>query len=201
MRTNGVRNNWKISHPDSAANRGFLDSSLWEERKLTSPEAIKKLITAGVLYTSAVCVLAGSMTWDRRWVRYEIARAVLDGRGLLTVHLNNIKHHRTKGVHPLGRNPLAHMGVAKLQPDPRLAPRYELYEMNFALDDNGNQVENWTPYSDYNGAVKKPAWLSDPAIGYIRPLSADTAEYDYVLDVGHRNIGHWIDLAAKQAGR
>ena len=78
MRANNVRNNWKISHPDSALARGFFDSSLWEERKLTSPEAIKKLIAAGVLYTSAVCVLAGSMTWDRRWVRYEIARAIID---------------------------------------------------------------------------------------------------------------------------
>lgn len=128
MRVNNVRNAWKIYHPDSEANRSFRDSSLWEARKLESPEAIKNLIRVGVLYTSAVCVLAGSMTWDRRWVRYEIARAIIDGRGLLTVHLNNIKHHRTKGVHPRGLNPLAHMGVAKVQPNPNVPPRYELYE-------------------------------------------------------------------------
>jgi hypothetical protein len=201
MRANAVRNTWKISHPDSAANRSFLDSSLWEKRKLESPDAIKALIRGGVLYSSTVCVLAGSMTWDRRWVRYEIARAVIDGRGLLTVHLNNIRHHRTKGVHPRGLNPLAHMGIAKVQPNPSLPPRYELYEMNFASDGNGGLVENWTPYSDHEVPVKKPLWLTDPAVGYVTPLSVDTAEYDYELQLGHRNIGSWIDKAAIQAGR
>src|SRR6185437_5106692 len=93
MRVNNVRNAWKITHPDGTSNRSFRDSSLWESRKYENPETIKQLIRAGVLNTSAVCVLAGSMTWDRRWVRYEIARAIIDGRGLLTVHLNNINHH------------------------------------------------------------------------------------------------------------
>ena len=69
MRVNNVRNTWKITHPDSSLNRSFYDSSLWETRKLTESEGIKQLIRAGVLHTSAVCVLAGSMTWDRRWVK------------------------------------------------------------------------------------------------------------------------------------
>ncbi|MEH2498971.1 hypothetical protein V1294_005450 [Bradyrhizobium sp. AZCC 1678] len=201
MRVNAVRNAWKIDHPDSATNRSFRDSSLWEARKLESPEAIKNLIRSGVLYTSAVCVLAGSMTWDRRWVRYEIARAIIDDRGLLTVHLNNIRHHRTKAVHPRGRNPLAHMGIAKVQRHANMPPQYFLYEMSFAPDGIGGLVENWTPYSDYTASVKKPAWLTDPAVGYVMPLSNNASEYDYVLDHGHRNIGSWIDKAAKQAGR
>jgi hypothetical protein len=201
MRVNNVRNAWKIDHPDSPTNRSFRDSSLWETRKLEAPEAVKNLIRVGVLYTSAVCVLAGSMTWDRRWVRYEIARAIIDGRGLLTVHLNNIRHHRTKGVHPRGRNPLAHMGIAKIQQNANTPPQYFLYEMSFAPDGNGGLVENWTPYGDYTAPVKKPAWLTDPSVGYVMPLSNNTAEYDYVLDQGHRSIGSWIDEAAKQAGR
>ena len=92
MRVNNVRNAWKITHPDSSLNRSFYDSSLWEARKVVSPESIKQLIRVGVLRTSAVCVLVGSMTWDRRWVRYEIARSIIDGRGVLTVHLNSINH-------------------------------------------------------------------------------------------------------------
>jgi hypothetical protein len=63
FRTNNVRNSWKITHPDSATNRSFYDSSLWESRKLTNDEAIKRLIRGGVLYTSAVCVLAGTHMW------------------------------------------------------------------------------------------------------------------------------------------
>ncbi len=113
MRVNNVRNAWKIGDPESSSIRSFYDSSLWGNRKLSGPEAIKSLIRAGVVYTSAVCVLAGSLTWNRRWVRYEIARAIIDSRGLLTVHINNINHHQTKGPHPVGPNPLLHMGVAR----------------------------------------------------------------------------------------
>jgi hypothetical protein len=201
MRVNNVRNAWKITHPDSSLNRSFYDSSLWEARKLERAEGIKQLIRAGVLGTSAVCILAGSTTWDRRWVKYEIARAVIDSRGLLTVHINSINHHRTKDSHPLGPNPLAHMGVAKLQPDKRMAPQYHLFEMKWVLDGNGGVTEQWSPYRDYTQPVKKPGWLSDPDVGYVMPLSVDTAEYDYERDHGHRNIGSWIDQAAKQAGR
>jgi hypothetical protein len=201
MRVNNVRNMWKIAHPDSPSNRSFQDSSLWEARKRVGPEGIKQLIRAGVLRTSAVCVLTGTITWDRRWVKYEIARAIIDGRGLLTVHLNNINHHQTKGPHPLGPNPLAHMGIAKLQPNKNLPGQYYLYEMQLVPDGHGGAIEQWSRYNDYTSSVKKPAWLSDPSVGHVMPLAVNAAEYDYELDHGHRNIGSWIDQAAKQAGR
>ena len=201
MRVNNVRNTWKINHPDSSSNRSFYDSSLWEDRKLVSPDGIKQLVRLGVLSTSAVCVLAGSMTWDRRWVKYEIARAIVDGRGLLTVHLNSINHHQTKGTDPVGLNPLAYMGVAKLQPNTRLPAQYYLYEMKLVPDGYGGVIEQWSRYRDYTLSVKKPAWLTDPNVDYVMPLSVDAAEYDYELDHGHRNIGSWIDKAARQAGR
>jgi hypothetical protein len=201
MRVNNVRNAWKIAHPDSSLNRSFFDSSLWESRKRLGPEGIKQLIRAGVLRTSAVCVLAGSMTWNRRWVKYEIARAIIDGRGLLTVHINNVNHHQTKGPHPLGLNPLAHMGVAKLQSNKLVPPRYFLYEMELVLDGDGAVIEQWRPYADYTLPVKKPAWLDDPPIDHVMPLAVNAAEYDYELDHGHCDIGSWIDQAATQAGR
>lgn len=201
MRVNNVRNTWKIKHPDSSTNRSFYDSSLWEARKLTNPDSIKQLIRLGVLGTSAVCVLAGSMTWNRRWIKYEIARAVIDGRGLLTVHLNSINHHHTKGPDPRGLNPLAYMGIAKLQLNTRLPAQYYLYEMKPVSDGYGGVIEQWTRYGDYTQSVKKPAWLSDPSVDHVMPLSTDAAEYDYELDHGHRNIGNWIEKAAKQAGR
>lgn len=201
MRVNNVRNAWKITHPHSTLNRSFYDSSLWEARKLVGPEGIKQLIRVGVLRTSVVCVLAGSMTWDRRWVKYEIARAIIDGRGLLTVHLNNINHHQTRGAHPLGLNPLAHMGLAKLQPNKHLPPQYYLYEMKLVPDGSGSLIEQWSRYGDYTLAVKKPIWLTDPGVDYVMPFSVDSAEYDYEIDRGHRNIGIWIDAAAKLAGR
>jgi hypothetical protein len=201
MRVNNVRNTWKITHADSSSNRSFYDSSLWETRKVTKPEVIKQLIRTGVLYTSAVCVLVGSNTWSRRWVRYEIARAIVDRRGLLAVHINNIHHHQTRTPHARGRNPLSHMGIAKLQSDKWLDPEYYLYEMSLVSDGYGRTIEHWTRYGDYVTAVQKPDWLTDPPLNHVMPFSANTSEYDYVSDRGHRNIGSWIDKAAKQTGR
>ncbi|MDX6611151.1 MAG: hypothetical protein QOD75_337 [Blastocatellia bacterium] len=117
MRVNVVRNAWKITHPDNALSRSFYDSSLWERRKLESDDSLKRLIRDGVSYTSAACVLVGSETWTRRWVRYEIARAIIDGRGVLAVHLNSIRHHQTKTPHTRGQNPLDFIAVGKCSAD------------------------------------------------------------------------------------
>jgi MTH538 TIR-like domain (DUF1863) len=155
MRVNNVRNAWKITHP-SPLNRSFYDSSLWETWKITDPEVIKRIIQSGVFQTSAVCVQVGSGTWSRRWVRYEIARAIVDGRGLLAVHINSINHYQRKGPHPWGQNPLAHMGIAKLRPDRRVSPQYYLHEMTLVADGNGGVTEQWTRYSDFTAPVKKP---------------------------------------------
>jgi hypothetical protein len=113
MRVNNVRNAWKIGHPDATLSRGFYDSSLWESRKLEGDDAVKKLIRDGVEYTSAVCVLVGTKTWSRRWVKYEIARSVIDGRGLLAVHLNGLKHYQRGVPDPIGFNPLHLLGIYK----------------------------------------------------------------------------------------
>ena len=197
MRVNVVRNAWKITHPDSALMRSFYDSSLWESKKLAGDEAVKRVIREGVSYTSAVCVLVGTDTWQRRWVKYEIARAIIDGRGLLEVHLNNIKHHQTRAPHPLGINPLGFMAVGKVQQSVLGSARYYLFERKWVSTANGWQ---WHPYSDYTDPVALPGWLRDPAPTYVTPLSDSAALYDYVGG-GHQSIGAWIDRAAQQAGR
>lgn len=192
MRVNNVRNAWKIDHPDSPQMRSFYDSSLWESRQLENPESLKRLIREGVERTSAICVLVGSGTWRRRWVRYEIARAVIDGRGLLAVHLNNINHHQTKAPHLLGENPLLFMAIGKVQATLFALPQYYLFERC----DRG-----WVRYQDYTESVNLPSWLPDPAPGYVTQLSQGADEYDYITQEGHRNIGFWVDRAAQKAGR
>jgi hypothetical protein len=192
MRVNNVRQAWKIDHPDAATMRSFYDSSLWENRQSESPESLKRLIRDGVEYTSAVCVLVGSGTWARRWVRYELARAVIDGRGLLAVHLNNIRHHLRLQPDPRGPNPLEYMAIGKVQPNALAAPRYYLFEWNGHM---------WVPYEDYTDAVSLPRYLADPPARCLAVLSAGTATYDYIINEGHKNIGAWIDKAAQQVGR
>lgn len=192
MRVNNVRNAWKIDHPDAPAMRSFYDSSLWESRQLDSPDSIKNLVRDGVEHTSAVCVLVGSNTWSRRWVRYEIARAVIDGRGLLAVHLNSLRHHVRLQPDPWGINPLACMAVGKVQANPRLAPQYYLFESTTA---------GWVRYQDHTTPVALPRYLPDPTAGYVMDLSNGTFLYDYVSQQGHTHIGAWVDSAAQRVGR
>lgn len=213
MRVNNVRQAWKIDHPDAVGMRSFYDSSLWESRQLEASESLKNLIRDGVDHTSAVCVLVGTGTWSRPWVRYEIARAVVDDRGLLAVHLNNIRHHVRLQPDPCGFNPLEFMAVGKVQPNPPSAlllsallgqpkpllgvippeaPQYYLFELT---------GQGWVRYQDYTKPVNLPRYLPDPLTGYVTPLSTGTAVYDYMNQQGHKNIGAWIDRAAQQVGR
>lgn len=201
MRVNVVRNAWKIDHPDNALMRSFYDSSLWESRKLEGDDAVKRLIREGVEYTSAVCVLIGSETWLRRWVKYEIARAIIDGRGLLGVHLNSIRHHRTLTPHTRGYNPLEFMAVGKVQQGILATPKYYLFEKIAVPNGLAGYKFEWHRYSDYTNSVPLPLWLNDPLPGYVTPLSNNTIVYDYIADNGHQNIGSWIDQAAQRAGR
>ena len=168
MRVNVVRNAWKVVRPDSLlAGRTFYDSSLWERRQIEDPETVKRVIREGVGYTSAVCVLVGTETATRRWVRYEIARAVIDKRGLLAVHLNGIRHHQFLVQHVRGSNALAQMAVGKIQPyNALLPPVYYLFEYT---------PQGWVRYQDYTNPVSLPAYLPDPRPGYVMPLAAGTA--------------------------
>jgi hypothetical protein len=208
MRVNNVRQAWKIDHPDAPAMRSFYDSSLWEKRQLEGPESVKNLIRGGVEYTSAVCVLVGSDTWARRWVRYEIARAVIDNRGLLAVHLNNIRHHVSRQPDVCGPNPLEFMCVGKVQPNEpsafsgqrnSLAAILGREPVKYYLFERTNQ--GWVRYQDYTIPVDLPRYLADPQAGYLMPLSTGTVTYDFVNEEGHKNVGTWIDQAAQQVGR
>jgi hypothetical protein len=198
MRVNNVRNAWKIDHPDSALSRSFYDSSLWESKKLEGDEAVKDFIRKGVQYTSAVCVLIGTDTWSRRWVKYEIARAVIDGRGLLAVQINGLNHYQRRTADRPGLNPLYLLGVYR-----HGNGQYYLYEKQLVVLTSltGQREWQWKSYADYTFPVKLPPYLSSPSVGYVMPLSNGTSEYDFAAGAGHRDIGKWIDDAAVSVGR
>ena len=190
MRVNAVRNAFKIYNPQGQgllALPTFYDSSLWESRKLEGPDALKRLIREGVQYTSVVAVLVGSETWSRRWVRYEIARSVIDGRGLVAIHINSINHHRDRVPHARGYNPLNIMAIGKMGDG-----TYRLFL---------HTANGWERYQDYTGPVPLPKYLPEPAVGYVTALAKGTREYDFALQSGWKNVGGWLDLAAMEAGR
>ena len=77
-----VRNSWVVK-PENEIDRGFFDNSVFEAKQRESDDALKVFLREGVENTSVTCVLAGNETWSRRWVRYEIARSVLKGNGVM----------------------------------------------------------------------------------------------------------------------
>lgn len=201
MRVNNVRQVWKINAPGREDKRQFFDRSLWESVQRKNPEGLKNLIRSGMVHASAVCVLVGTETWSRPWVRYEIARSIIDKKGLLAVHINSLRHHQrlTADVH--GDNPLDFMAIG--------CPRqgvYFLYERVLRQVVQFGQATwewQWEKYSKFSSPVPLPKYMqaNPPKVGFVVPLSDVTAIYDYVGEQGHKNIGAWIDTAALRAGR
>jgi hypothetical protein len=81
MRVNNVRQSGKIGQDEQRNPRDFYDHSMWEKSSSTEPEMLKRLMREGVEHSSVVCVLNCTDTWESRWVKYEIARAVVDKKG------------------------------------------------------------------------------------------------------------------------
>lgn len=88
-RVNVVRNSDQITRRYTKAAR-FHDKSLWEEVKKQGPLAIKRMINGGLDGSSVTCVLIGSETWLRPWVRYEIVKSLARGNGILGVRIHDV---------------------------------------------------------------------------------------------------------------
>jgi antiphage defense system Thoeris ThsB-like protein len=197
MRVNNVRNAWRIDHPSSPTNRSFYDRSIWDGSNAKTVEGLKDVMRRGVEFSSAVCVLVGTDTWWSRWVRYEIARSVVDEKGLLAVHIKGLNHVATQAPCAHGSNPLHYIGVYG-SPD----GGYHLYEKVPDFDPQpGSLPWRWVPYEDFKSAVPLPRYIPYVQTGYVQPLSGYVREYDYAAESGHTNIGAWIDQAALVVGR
>lgn len=195
IRVNNVRHTEQFKAKILEVPQSHYDRSLWERSKRTDPESLKNLIREGVKTTSVVCVLIGTHTWTRPWVRYEIARSVIDQKGLLAVDLNSINHHRDRCTHPLGPNPLSYMAVGKMQDG-----TYRLFEKNERFV-NGQWLWFWDRYADHMAAVPLPNYLRVPAVGYVLPLDMGACRYDASRDDVWKNMPAWLNLAAVRAGR
>lgn len=180
-----VRNSWVV-RPEREVDRGFFDRSVFEASKKESPDALKRFLRDGLDGTSVTCVLAGELTWRRRWVRYEIVRSVLKGNGLLTVDIYGVKN-RSGEVGKKGADPLAQVGLYKTGTG--------IYFAEWSGD-------KWVKYGDYSLAI--PAadlWFAPPKSDQVVQLSTHCLRYDFSQQNGRQNIGGWIETAAGQAGR
>ncbi|MDF3983068.1 TIR domain-containing protein [Luteibacter sp. PPL201] len=182
-----VRNAWVV-RPSEQDDVGFFDSSVVEATKRTGKDQLKTFLRNGLHNTSVTCVLAGTNTWQRPWVRYEIAQSVLRGNGLLTVGIHGVRD--ANGLtSEVGADPLSAMGV-------------------YRANDSGNlylaewQSGKWVKYSDYGLPIAPSAlWFPAPTTADVVPFSRHAMRYDFSAQNGRENIAGWIELAAQMVGR
>ncbi|AEV74325.1 TIR-like domain-containing protein (DUF1863) [Mycolicibacterium rhodesiae NBB3] len=86
----------------------ILNAQKWEEVKRQGDEAIKKWIAEQMKYKSAVVVLVGKETADRKWVRYEINYAWNNYKPLVGVRINGLAN-RDGYTDSEGDNPFARL--------------------------------------------------------------------------------------------
>lgn len=180
-----VRNSW-VAFPGDQQGVGFFDNSVFEASKKESADALKTFLRKGLENTSVTCVLAGQDTWTRRWVRYEIARSILKGNGLLTVHIHGVKNRY--GLYGAkGANPLDAMG---------------LYRTDSGIFLAEWENSKWKQYGDYKRAIpSRDLWFEAPSTASVVTLSTHCLTYDFTKQNGRRNIAGWIETAAGLAGR
>lgn len=171
--------------------RGFYDRAVWESRAAKNEAGLMALMREAVKHSSAVCVLVGTNTWRSRWVKYEIARALVEERGLLAVHINGIGQR--KAPERLGLNPLCTMGLYQHENGHcYLVERHEIVKNT----DTGELGFEWRLYQDHADPVLPPRYVGNINVGQAAPLSLFTAEHDFTADDGAANINAWIDAAA-----
>lgn len=178
FRANVVRNHW-LTKPDREA-AGYYDASIWEKAKKEGDIALKRLINDGLQQTSNTCVLIGSETYNRPWVRYEILKSFKRGNNILGVHINSIKG-KDGLTKQNGYNPFLYLGVSFSESGKRIT----LHE----LIDN-----KWVEYAKIDGSatyqVDTP--VSEEFRGKGFNLSHFYNVYDWVQNDGYNNFSNWL---------
>lgn len=179
FRANVVRNHW-LTKPNREI-CGYYDASIWEEARKQGDIALKRLINKGLKQTSNTCVLIGSSTYSRPWVRYEILKSYKKGNNLLGVHINSIKCK--KGiVKKSGPNPFLYVGVS-FSESGKTVTLWELVDKEWVKYD---KIDGSTSYQ-----LETPVAKEYRGNGY--NLNRFYKVYDWVSDNGYNNFSDWVD--------
>lgn len=177
FRANVVRKHWMTKPGREVA--GFFDASIWESTKKKGSIAVKRLINFGLTKTTVTCVLIGSRTYKRRWVRYEILRSFKRDNNLVGIHINSIKGKDSRAK-VKGPNPLDYLGV-KFSPSGRTVTMLEW------------KNDRWNNYLEVDG---RASFQVEPVAQKYRgrgfKLSKLYETYDWVKDDGYNKFVVWV---------
>jgi hypothetical protein len=177
FRANVVRQHWvtKLNREEA----GFFDASLWGKATIERDSYLKRLINSGLENTSVTCVLIGSETYNRPWVRYEILKSYKRGNSIIGVHINSIKG-RDERTKLSGPNPLQFVGVT-FSDDGRTITLWEKID------------EVWKRYEEIDGSASyQIGGVAQEYRGKGFNLANWFPVYDWVLNDGYNNFSNWV---------
>ncbi len=175
FRANVVRNHWLLKEDREAA--GFFDASIWEKTKKEGDLALKRLIHSGLDNTSNTCVLIGSETYKRPWVKYELFKSIDVGNNLFGIHINGImsKDQKTKY---LGKDPLDNLGL-----------RFnDNGKVGYPIEFNG---VNWVKYMEID-PIKFSSAMQSKYWNKAFKLSDFYSTYKWYEDDGYNEFSNWV---------
>lgn len=176
FRANVVRNHW-VTKPDREI-CGYYDASIWEEAKKKGDVALKRLINGGLEQTSNTCVLIGSETYARPWVRYELLKSFKRGNHMFGVHINSI-NAKNEGAKALGRNPFEYVGVSYSESG-QTATIWEKID------------GKWVKYEKIDGSASYRVNVAEKYRGKGFNLGHFYTVYDWVADDGFNKFSSWV---------
>lgn len=110
-----IPDNWRASQ---VRNIGVVEGNQpakdndWEEVKKGGDAAIQRWIDNQLAGRSCTVVLIGAETAGRKWITYEINKSWNDGKGVVGIHVHNLKD--VGGLQSAkGKNPLDHVTFKK----------------------------------------------------------------------------------------
>lgn len=162
---------------------GFFDGSLEERAKRDGDPVVKKLIDNGLVGSSVLCVLIGKETFTRRWVNYEIFKAIEYGMGVFGIRIHQLKDPK-QGADTPGSSPFECLGYGTK--DGKLNPMIH-YESGWMDALYLSPIDKSA--APYLNNTDKPI------------LNSLFGVYDWVDGDGYNNFGKWVEATAKQAGR
>ena len=139
-------------------NMGILEgdqpvtSNEWEEVKQKGVKNIENWIANNMKYKSCLVQLVGEETFSRRWCKYEIEHAWIEGKGIVCIYIHGLKDASGNQCDK-GQNPL----------------------QQFCIDKTFNYIIEHKSPADSNEIN-----LSKVCKAYDTPYSCSTNVYDYI---------------------
>jgi hypothetical protein len=137
-KSNIIRNSW-VSKKDREA-AGFIDAADFERVRKEGDEAIFNWIDGQLHNTSVTVVLIGTLTYKRKYVKYEIHKSFEKGNGILGIYIHELKDHHgetsLKGSIKFGQ-----IGIGKDGKPVHFEKEFLCYE--WVADDGYNNLGDW----------------------------------------------------------